>query len=65
MNNKVIMVLWECQDCRSRGRSQKGYYIRCDGDKCETNSFKILDVYTEEKSETKRSPFLNKTKVEE
>lgn len=37
-------VLWECCFCKSRGRTQKGYNIVCDGDRCFTKSFKILDI---------------------
>ena len=48
MKKEKIFVLWECQDCRSRGRTQEGYYISCDGAKCNTNSFRVLAILKEE-----------------
>ena len=43
MNKKFIT--WECCNCRSRGNTQEGYFIRCDGEGCESRTFKILEIY--------------------
>ncbi len=43
---KTQFVLWKCGNCKSRHRTQVGYWIRCS---CgESKDYKVLEVYEEE-----------------
>ncbi len=39
-----MKVLWKCCGCKSRGRTEVGEVIYCEGEGCATSSFEILDV---------------------
>ena len=38
-----VNILWECGQCKSRGKAQEGYHIRCNCNDSEL--FKVLEVY--------------------